>query len=62
MENEFGGNPQPIHPKTKLRLSLYDFDGTIYNGDSLIDFWKYTIRKKTLGLLFVPYQLFVSSL
>jgi hypothetical protein len=60
MENELGENSQSTHPK--LRLSLYDFDGTIYHGDSLIDFWKYTIRKKPLGLLFVPYQLLVSSL
>lgn len=49
---------EPTIDKTYIRLSLYDFDGTIYNGDSLIDFWKYTVNKKMLGLIFVPYQFF----
>ena len=28
------------------RVNVYDFDGTIYDGDSSIDFYKFTIRKK----------------
>ena len=48
--------------RTDLRLSLYDFDGTVYNGDSLIDFWKYTVREKPLGLVFIPYQFFFAGL
>lgn len=53
---------EPISDKTDLRLSLYDFDGTVYNGDSLIDFWKYTVRKKLLGFMFIPYQFFFAGL
>jgi phosphatidylglycerophosphatase C len=41
----------------KKRLSVYDFDGTLYNGDSLVDFWKYTLQRKPSIILFLPYQL-----
>ena len=27
-------------------MNVYDFDGTIYDGDSSVDFWLYSIRKK----------------
>ncbi len=39
------------------QLSIYDFDGTLYNGDSFVDFWKYTLQRKPSVLLFLPYQL-----
>ena len=26
-------------------MNVYDFDGTIYNGDSTIDFWKFTLKR-----------------
>ncbi len=41
----------------KKRLCIYDFDGTLYNGDSLVDFWKYTLQRKPSTILFLPYQL-----
>ena len=43
-------------------LSIYDFDGTIYNGDSLIDFWIFTMRQYPRALLFLPYQIILSIL
>lgn len=43
----------------RLKLSIYDFDGTIYNGDSAIDFWFFILSEKPLQALLVPYQLFV---
>ena len=43
--------------KTDLKLSVYDFDGTVYDGDSFVDFWWFTIKEKPLGLIFLPYQL-----
>ena len=37
-----------------MKFDLYDFDGTIYDGDSGIDFIKYSIKnhKGTLKCLF----------
>ena len=29
-----------------MRKNIYDFDGTIYDGDSSIDFYKYCFKKK----------------
>ena len=29
-----------------MKINLYDFDGTIYNGDSSIDFYKFCFKKK----------------
>ena len=31
-------------------MNMYDFDGTIYNGDSLVDFIKYSFKKKPLSV------------
>jgi len=42
---------------TQKQLCIYDFDGTLYNGDSLVDFWKYTMKRNPSILLFLPYQL-----
>ena len=28
------------------KIDVYDFDGTIYDGDSSIDFFLYAIKKK----------------
>lgn len=36
---------------------LYDFDDTIYDGDSMIDFYVYCIRTKPVLLRYFPYQL-----
>lgn len=35
-------------------MNVYDFDGTIYAGDSTVDFWKYCVRKYPEILLALP--------
>ena len=42
-----------------LKLAIYDFDGTIYKGDSAVDFWFFMLSKKPVSILYVPYQLFI---
>ena len=37
-------------------MNVYDFDGTIYAGDSTIDFYKYSIKKYPKIILLLPYQ------
>jgi len=37
-------------------INVYDFDGTIYNGDSSVDFYFYCLRKKPLILKYLPKQ------
>ncbi|MFR1904953.1 MAG: hypothetical protein ACLS28_03835 [Clostridium neonatale] len=37
-------------------INIYDFDGTIYRGDSSIDFWKFCIKKKPIILKRIPIQ------
>ena len=32
-------------------MNVYDFDGTIYNGDSGVDFVKFMFRKKKMLVL-----------
>jgi len=32
-------------------MNVYDFDYTIYNGDSTVDFWKFCLRKHPYALL-----------
>lgn len=27
-------------------MNVYDFDGTVYRGDSTVDFWLFCLRKK----------------
>lgn len=39
-------------------MNVFDFDGTIYNGDSSIDFWLFCIRKYPGILRFFPRQFF----
>ena len=39
-------------------MNVYDFDGTIYNGDSSLDFWFFCIRKYPGILRFFPRQFF----
>ncbi len=36
-----------------MEYNVYDFDGTIYNGDSGVDFVKFAIRKKPKVLLYL---------
>ena len=39
-----------------MRIDVYDFDGTIYDGDSTVDFWLYCLRRKPALLRFLPLQ------
>ncbi|MBE6969700.1 MAG: phosphoserine phosphatase [Ruminococcaceae bacterium] len=38
-------------------MNVYDFDGTIYNGDSSVNFLLYALKKKPGTLLYLPKQL-----
>lgn len=38
----------------KMQLNLYDFDKTIYDGDSTIDFYKFCLKKTRKVLLSLP--------
>ena len=38
-------------------MDVYDFDGTIYNGDSTIDFFMYALKSKPLLLRYLPKQI-----
>lgn len=38
-------------------MNVYDFDGTIYNGDSTIDFFLYAIKRKPAMVRCLPKQL-----
>lgn len=35
-------------------MNVYDFDGTIYPGDSTVDFWKYCVRRHPACLRALP--------
>ena len=37
-------------------MNVYDFDGTIYNGDSTVDFFLYVLKRKPSVLLYLPKQ------
>lgn len=37
-------------------MNVYDFDGTIYNGDSTIDFFLYVLKKKPYIIISFPMQ------
>ena len=39
-------------------MNVYDFDGTIYDGDSTVDFFLFVLKKKPSLLLNVPRQAF----
>ena len=41
-----------------MRIDVYDFDGTLYDGDSTVDFWLYCLRRKPSLLRFLPAQAF----
>ena len=38
-------------------MNVYDFDGTIYNGDSSIDFYLFCLRANPLLIRFLPHQM-----
>lgn len=37
-------------------MNVYDFDGTIYDGDSTVDFYLYALKKHPLLLRYLPVQ------
>ena len=37
-------------------MNVYDFDGTLYNGDSSIDFYFFSLKKKHTIIRYVPKQ------
>jgi HAD superfamily hydrolase (TIGR01490 family) len=41
----------------KLRLAIYDFDDTLYHGDSTVDFWFYLLWRRPYLFLLTPYLL-----
>lgn len=38
-------------------MNVYDFDGTIYGGDSTVDFYLYVLKKNPLLLRYLPRQI-----
>lgn len=38
-------------------MNVYDFDNTIYNGDSSIDFYKFCIKKHIFLIKYLPIQI-----
>lgn len=38
-------------------MNVYDFDGTIYNGDSTIDFYKFVLKRKPSIIKYLPKQI-----
>lgn len=45
-----------------MKISIYDFDETLYNGDSLWDFYKYCLKKYPLKIFYFPYQFIAFTL
>lgn len=41
----------------RLAMNVYDFDGTIYKGDSSLDFFIFCIKKQPLLLRYLPVQI-----
>ena len=41
-------------------MKVFDFDGTIYDGDSSLDFYFFCLRKKLSVLLYVPMQVWAA--
>ena len=40
-----------------MKLDVYDFDGTIYSGDSTIDFYLYCLKHNIFLIRFLPVQI-----
>jgi len=41
----------------KKEITIYDFDHTLYRGDTVIDFWLFTVLHYPLAIIYLPYQL-----
>ena len=42
--------------KVRLALNVYDFDGTIYKGDSSVDFYLYALKNRPVLARYAPIQ------
>ena len=42
-----------------MKLALYDFDGTLYKGDTSIDFCFFIYKRNFLRSIYFPYQVFL---
>ncbi len=38
-------------------MNIYDFDGTIYDGDSTVDFWLFSLKRHPSVILSLPVQI-----
>lgn len=38
-------------------MNVYDFDDTIYDGDSMLDFYRFAVKRQPLLLRFLPEQI-----
>lgn len=45
-----------------MKVNLYDFDKTIYDGDSTVDFYLYCLNKKKSIIKYLPSQVWFSGL
>lgn len=43
-----------------MKITVYDFDKTVYDGDSSIDFYKYCLRRKPSILKYLPIQAYAA--
>ena len=43
-------------------MNVFDFDGTIYAGDSSVDFWLFCLKRDSRLLKFLPKQIFAAFL
>jgi phosphatidylglycerophosphatase C len=46
----------------KIKVAIYDFDGTLYKGDCTIDFYKFCLKKYPYKIFKLPYHLFLAVL
>lgn len=45
-----------------MKVNIYDFDGTVYDGDSTLDFYLYCLKKDKMIIKYLPMQGFYSLL
>ena len=45
-----------------MKINLFDFDGTIYDGDSTVDFIKFIIKRNPLAIIWFPFMGFYGLL
>jgi hypothetical protein len=39
-----------------MKLSIYDFDETLYDGDCFLDFYLFCLKSKPWKIIYFPYQ------